>query len=195
MGKLLSTLDGRLLRPLALAMIVLAAPPALATQGDDSIMIAYLAQIVERPPKLSNLDLPPDDDGIQGDWLAIRDNNSTGSFLNQSFELIEVVVAAEGDAAAAFETLVAQDIRFVILNVPAKELVKIADLPSAQNVLICPEFWDSISVQSTASGDTDWIAKRLRSPGFLSRTLKLAGSSANTGLARMASTERPTMFR
>ena len=47
-----------------------------------------------------------------------------------------MVVAAEGDAAAAFETLVAQDIRFVILNVPAKELVKIADLPSAQNVLI-----------------------------------------------------------
>ena len=137
MAKLFSTLEGRLLGLLvAVATIVWGATPAMAAQGVDSVTIAYLAQTLERPPKLSNLDLPPEDDGIQGGRLAIRDNNTTGGFLNQNFKLIEMDVAAEGDVAAAFETLVDQGIRFVILNVSAKELVKIADLPSAQNILI-----------------------------------------------------------
>ena len=121
---------------LAAAVAVLAVPPAPVAQDSQSVVIAYLAQNAERPPKLSNLDLPPEDEGVQGGRLAIQDNNTTGRFLNQSFELIEVVVAPEGDVVAAFEALAADGARFFILNVPAAALLQIADLPSAQNVLI-----------------------------------------------------------
>ncbi|MEM7222838.1 MAG: ABC transporter substrate-binding protein [Pseudomonadota bacterium] len=121
---------------LAAAAAVLAAPHLVAAQDVKNVTIAYLSQVVERPPKLSNLDLPPQDEGSQGGVLAIKDNNTTGSFLKQHFELVEESVAADGDPIAAFEALAAQGIRFVILNVPAKTLLQIADLPSARDVLL-----------------------------------------------------------
>lgn len=100
------------------------------------IRIAYLAQIIERPPKLSNLDIPPDDDGLAGGMLSIKDNNTTGRFMNQEFELTGLTVAPDGDPLAAFNTLVDQGIQFVVLNVPADTLLAIADTAKTRNVLL-----------------------------------------------------------
>ncbi len=112
------------------------APAAGQTQASETVRIAYLSQITERPPKLSNLELPPDDEGVQGGRLAIKDNNTTGRFMNQAFELHDVSVPPEGDALAAFKDLLAQGYRFIILNVSAEQLVQFADLPEAANTLI-----------------------------------------------------------
>ncbi len=112
------------------------APAAGQTQGSETVRIAYLSQVIERPPKLSNLDLPPDDEGVQGGRLAIKDNNTTGRFMKQAFELHDVSVPIEGDVLAAFRELLAQGYRFIILNVSAKRLVEFADLPEAQNTLL-----------------------------------------------------------
>ena len=100
------------------------------------IRIALLTQIVERAPKLSNLDIPPDDEGVAGGQLSISDNNTTGRFLGQSYTLEHVAVPVDGDALKAFDSLVQRGFQFVILNVPAGRVVEIADRAKGRNVLL-----------------------------------------------------------
>ncbi len=130
------TRHGRRLGVVVFALCVLLAAPASSAVEVETVRIAYLSQIVELPPKLSNLDLPPADEGFQGGRLAIKDNNTTGRFMNQAFELHETSVPTDGDPVAAFRRLVADGFRFVILNMPAVRLVEIADLAEANDVLI-----------------------------------------------------------
>ncbi len=115
---------------------VLWAPAGGRAQEVETVRIAYLSQVVELPPKLSNLELPPEDDGVRGGELAIKDNNTTGSFMNQAFELHHVSVPPEGALVAAFKELLAAGTRFIILNVPAGRLVELADLPEARDALL-----------------------------------------------------------
>ncbi len=121
--------------PLLLGLL-LWAPVAGRAQEPEIVRIAYLSQVLEPPPKLSNLDLPPEDEGVQGGHLAIKDNNTTGRFMKQAFALYDVSVPPKGDALAAFKELLTQGHRFIILNVSAERLVEFADLPEARNVLI-----------------------------------------------------------
>jgi len=126
------TLAGLLLS----AAFVLWVPASGLAQGLATVRIAYLSQAVELPPKLSNLDLPPEDEGVRGGHLAIKDNNTTGRFMKQAFEFHDVSVPPGGDATAAFKELLAQGYHFIILNVGAEQLVELADLPEAAGVLI-----------------------------------------------------------
>lgn len=129
-------LDGRKwVGSLVLLALVTWVPAIGHAQGPETVRIAYLSQVFELPPKLSNLDLPPEDEGIQGGRLAIKDNNTTGRFMNQAFEFHDVSVPPEGDAMAAFKELLAEGYRFIILNVSAERLVEFADLPEAENAL------------------------------------------------------------
>ncbi len=80
---------GRLQGVVIFALGVLLAAPASPAAEVETVRIAYLSQIVELPPKLSNLDLPSEDEGFQGGRLAIKDNNTTGRFMKQAFELHE----------------------------------------------------------------------------------------------------------
>ena len=54
----------------------------------------------DRPPPLSLLDFPPQDDGVAGARLAINDNNTTGRFLKQEFALEVVESASASDLIA-----------------------------------------------------------------------------------------------
>ena len=119
---------------LLLAVSAMAARGAAAEVAQ--VRIALLSQIVERPPKLSNLDLPADDEGAAGGRLSIKDNNTTGRFLNQEFVLREVIVPAQGDPVAAFRELVADGIQFIVLNVPAERLLEMADAVENEDVLL-----------------------------------------------------------
>ena len=115
-----------------LALAVLIAVPRPGWTGEVAkVRIAYLSQVVELPPKLSNLELPPEGEGLQGGELAIKDNNTTGSFMKQAFELHSVSVPVDGDVTAAFRQLLAEGYQFILLNVSAARLVELADLPEA----------------------------------------------------------------
>ena len=122
------------------ASLLVAMNAANATNEDDfaEIRIGYLAQAVERPPALSNLDwlLPAEDDGLQGARLAIADNATTGKFMKQKFLLDEKTVAADGDVAAAFRELHGSGHRFVVVDVGADALDAIMAMPEAETMLI-----------------------------------------------------------
>jgi ABC transporter substrate binding protein (PQQ-dependent alcohol dehydrogenase system) len=75
---------------------------------------------------LSLIEQPADNDGMAGALLAIEDNNTTGRFLNQHFTLTEVKLKAGDDVAAAANSL-ADRAGFIIMDLPADELLKVAD--------------------------------------------------------------------
>jgi len=120
---------------LLVCAVAIAARPGVAAEP-ARVTLAYLSQVVERPPKISNLDLPPEDEGFAGGRLSISDNNTTGLFLNQEFVLEEISVPTDGDAIAAFQDLVGAGVQFIILNVPADRLLEMADSVAGQDVLL-----------------------------------------------------------
>lgn len=73
--------------------------------GNNTLQLGWLSRSVKRTMPLSYLDQPPDDEGVQGARLGIADNNTTGHFTGQSFELVDSIAPEDGDIAAAFQTL------------------------------------------------------------------------------------------
>lgn len=113
------------------------AGPAPAQEGDSALVrIAFLKQLVDHPPALSNLDDISDDIGASGGLLAIKDNNTTGRFMKQRFELDATVVPIGGDPVSAFAQLVADGHRLIVADLPAEALRTIAVRPDARDVLI-----------------------------------------------------------
>jgi ABC transporter substrate binding protein (PQQ-dependent alcohol dehydrogenase system) len=108
-----------------------------AEQGSVAVVrIAVLFQLVERPPALSNLEVSPDDSGLLGARMAIKENTTTGHVMNQRFELREKIVRVREDAIAAFKELVGEGYRFIVANLSSDALLRVADLPEAQDILI-----------------------------------------------------------
>lgn len=124
---------------MALGFSALLAPATTgiaAAADSEEVPIAYLSQTVERPPKLSNLDIPPEDEGLAGGLLSIKDNNTTGRFMKQAYTLKHVEVPAGGDALAAFDALRAEGLQHFVLNVPADALLQMADRAKGEEVLL-----------------------------------------------------------
>ena len=89
------------------------------------IGIGYLGQANVKST-LSLVQQPADNDGVAGAHLAIEDNNTTGKFLNQHFTLHEVRLKEGEDAAKAASSLAEHD-SFIIVDLPADQLLKAAD--------------------------------------------------------------------
>ena len=104
----------------ALATAVRAARADAATVG-----IGYL-RWTEQGQTISLLDKPPRDDGLAGAKLAINDNNTTGRFIGQQFELTDSAVRADDDALTALSTLVAGGTTLIVTDVPAQLLLRLA---------------------------------------------------------------------
>lgn len=118
-------------------LFLILAGPAPAQELDSALVrIAFLKQLVDRPPALSNLDEVPADAGVPGAQLAIRDNNTTGRFIKQRFELDVAVIPAAGDPVAAFAQLVADGHRLIVTDLRADTLRSIAGRADARDVLI-----------------------------------------------------------
>lgn len=114
--------------------LLIAASNLLAAEK-QIIKIAYLYQERAVPAALSNLDPFIQNKGQLGAELAISDNNTTGQFTNQKYELNKVVVPVDGDIGKAFNTL-GDDVGLVVLNVNSAQVNQLADLPAAQTKLL-----------------------------------------------------------
>lgn len=122
---------GRICACLALCAAFAAGPAAAET----AIPMVYLRLEVEAPPVLSNLDPVPEDRGIAGAEVALKDTKTTGRFLGHDYSLDVASVEPGGDlAAAAREALVQSKILF--LDAPASDQLAVADLPEAKDALL-----------------------------------------------------------
>src|ERR1700751_3883137 len=101
---------------LVIAILLAAFAPAAGRARQGAGQIGWLSQATKRTWPLSYLDQPPEDEGIQGARLGIADDRTTGRFTGQTFALVESVVPAGGDVAAAFGQLAASGIRLVVTD-------------------------------------------------------------------------------
>ncbi len=76
---------------------------------------------------ISLVEQPAENDGVAGARLAIEDNNTTGKFLNQHFTLEEFRLKDGDDAAKTAVALADRNIGFIIADLPAGTLLKVAD--------------------------------------------------------------------
>ena len=120
---------------LLLSLIILSAD-SWAANSKQTLKIAYFSQEQSPPPALSNLDPFIADKGLIGAELAISDNNTTGRFTGQEYELKKIIVPLGADLIQAFNQQITDDINLVIVNVNAEQLLKLADLPKSQQKLL-----------------------------------------------------------
>jgi ABC transporter substrate binding protein (PQQ-dependent alcohol dehydrogenase system) len=98
-----------------------------------SINVGVLRQTHTRET-LSILDIPADDDVIAGARLGVSDNNTTGKFTNQTFDVVDAKF--DGDAKAALDRLLARNIKFIIADLSADALIAAADAARGRDALI-----------------------------------------------------------
>lgn len=118
-----------------LASPPLAAKPA-AIGPEQTFNIGVVRQLPEPPPWIAPLQMPPDDLGIAGAQLGIRDNLTSGRFLKLDYKLTTEIVPTDGDALAAAQKLVDAGNRFLLLDVPAAQLLRIADALKGTDVIL-----------------------------------------------------------
>lgn len=105
--------------------------------ANDIITVGYLG--LERDPAqepVSVLDPVLDDDGIQGARMALRDNNATGRFMGQEFQLVEVMLRRDGEVGAALDELIEQGVQWIVSALPREHLEQLLDQPAAQERVI-----------------------------------------------------------
>jgi ABC transporter substrate binding protein (PQQ-dependent alcohol dehydrogenase system) len=108
--------------------------PSYAENLDIPIALLGVEEDVHIP--LSLLQPVIDNTGQAGAEQGISDNNTTGQFTGQSFELTAVNIKPEASLVQAFTKLHSQGIRLFLLNLPADKLLEIADMPEAKDSLL-----------------------------------------------------------
>ena len=108
---------------------------AARAQEKLKVDIGYIAYAKPTPP-LYDLDAAPQDEGLKGVALALVDNNTTGSFIGQSFEMTEALVAPDQSPVEAARKLAEKGVRLFIADLPVAELIQLADALKPQGALV-----------------------------------------------------------
>ena len=112
-------------RALIVTTIGAAAAPSVAHSDPATVRIGYLRWLEPRPT-ISLLDKPPPDNGLAGAKLAVSDNNTTGRFINQQFELVDSPTREDDDPATALSNLTQRGSTLILSDLPADRLLKLA---------------------------------------------------------------------
>jgi ABC transporter substrate binding protein (PQQ-dependent alcohol dehydrogenase system) len=132
-----ATTTKRLLAVTGLLLSILAWSGSVMADDAEIITMGYLG--LERDPAkepVSLLDTALDDDGVQGARMGIGDNNATGRFTGQNFELVEVILRRDGEVGAGLEQLLEQGAEWIISALPKDRLLQLLDHPAAQELVI-----------------------------------------------------------
>ena len=111
----------RLFAALYFALLAL---PAVAEPV--AIKVGVLRQEHSRET-LSILDIPAADDALAGAQLGAIDNNTTGKFTGQTFDIVDEKIASVSDSPAALGRLTAAGVGLIIVDLPADALLAMSD--------------------------------------------------------------------
>lgn len=114
-----------MIRCLIGAVIISVAVSRALAADPVEIRIGYLRHAGVKST-LSLVEQPAENNGIAGAQLAIEDNNTTGKFLNQHFNLQEYRLK-EGEDAGTAATALAMRTGFIIADLDPDALLKAAD--------------------------------------------------------------------
>lgn len=85
---------------------------------------------------ISILDVPASDDFVAGARMAMVDDNTTGSFLNQSFSIEDAKLSPDEDPLAPLKSMLAEGLRYFIVDLPADQTLAVADAARAEGALV-----------------------------------------------------------
>ena len=100
------------------------------------IRIGYLTRADEPRIPLTFLEPVIEDEGVQGARLGIRDNDTTGRFVGQRFELVEVTVPEDGSVEDGVRELAGQGIRLLVADLRGDALHAAAVAMEARDMLL-----------------------------------------------------------
>ena len=120
-----------------LAFATMLWPVFAVAQNSDPLNIktAVLTIKHDREKPISRLDLPPRDLGLAGARQGNLDNNSTGRFLNQTYELLEASTRAD-EATAQLDEWIADGVQYIVVLGTADDLLALSDHVAGKNVLL-----------------------------------------------------------
>jgi ABC transporter substrate binding protein (PQQ-dependent alcohol dehydrogenase system) len=119
----------------AAALIALAALIHPANADPLAVKVGVIHQTHSRET-ISILDIPAADDFVAGARMAMDDNNTTGRFLDQSFSVVDAKLAPGDDPIAPLKDMLADGVRFFIIDLPAPEVIAVADAAKASGALL-----------------------------------------------------------
>ena len=103
------------------------APPSdTASPPMQAVKIAYLGLRRAAPP-IYDYEDDPADVGIDGARIAMRDMKTTGRLTQQDFTLDEMIVSKGQSPVEAAKALVAKGENLIVADLPAKDLLEVAD--------------------------------------------------------------------
>ena len=120
-----------MLRLLVALCVLMVSSSVVLSDPAQEIKIGYLRQPPSRL-RISLIDVPAANDGLAGAQLGIEDDNTTGRFLNQRYTLIEKLIGENDDPVAAMNALADQGAAFIVTNLDADRLLKVADAGQAR---------------------------------------------------------------
>lgn len=108
-----------------IALISTLAIDQTMAQEKLDVNIVYLAR--EEPAKtpLSLLEQIVEDNGLPGALLALNDTQTTGSFLNQTYNLQQVVIGRDDDLNASYQQLLDDGNKLFIVDLNTDELLSL----------------------------------------------------------------------
>lgn len=122
-------------------MLVATGLAALAAPAwADTLRIDWLERQTVPPPVLSNLEEVPEDLGLAGARLGVKDIATTGKFMGHDYVLNETRVPPEDDFLSAAKAVIADGAKVLVVKAPAPDLLALADLPEAKDLLILNAF-------------------------------------------------------
>ena len=124
---------GRRALIVATAGIGLVGGPGAARSDPATVQVGYLRWLEPRPT-ISLLDKSPPDNGLAGAKLAMSDNNTTGHFMNQQFELSDAPVRADDDPVSILRGLADRGIVLLLSDLPADRLLLLAEAGRVRQV-------------------------------------------------------------
>jgi ABC transporter substrate binding protein (PQQ-dependent alcohol dehydrogenase system) len=119
-----------------MAMLAAAAVLPHDARADGSVVrVGYIRSLIRRPV-ISLLDQPGPDAGLAGAKLAMDDNNTTGSTMGQSFDLVDVPVRKGANLPAALDQLADQGVLLVMTDLDADGVLLLADRARARGMTL-----------------------------------------------------------
>ncbi len=100
-----------------------AEPPAQTTNDTH---IGYLYRPIPAPSSY-DAEAEPEDLGVAGARMAVKDNNTTGRFTKQTYALDEVALEEGKSAVDAAKELAGKGVKYFVLALPAAEVLAVAD--------------------------------------------------------------------
>jgi ABC transporter substrate binding protein (PQQ-dependent alcohol dehydrogenase system) len=108
------------------SLFALLAMQSKSARADAAMVRVGYLRWTARRPVISLLDKPAPDNGFAGANLAMSDNNTTGRFMNQQFDLIDIPVQPDDDPGQALETLIRRGASLALTDVPGYVLIALA---------------------------------------------------------------------